>query len=55
MATSKLAVSLTDELIKAIKKKARRLFGKRKGAVSNYVEMVLRNDLGLSHKDVEET
>lgn len=53
--TSKLTLTLTGELIKAVKEKAMQLFGRRKGAISHYVEMVLRNDLGLSHKDVEET
>lgn len=53
--TSKLTLTLTEDLIKAIKKKSMQLFGKRKGAISSYVEMVLRNDLGLAHKNVEES
>lgn len=48
--TTKLNVTLTHELIKAVKKKAMELFGKRKGSISHYVEMVLRNDLHMSHE-----
>jgi len=51
--TSKLTLTLTSELIKAIKKKSNQLFGKRKGSISHYVEMVLRMDLHLEQKDVE--
>jgi len=54
MSTSKLSLTLTEELIKAVKKKALRLFGNRKGSISAYVEMVLRNDLHLRQKGVEE-
>jgi len=54
MSTNRLTLTLTEDLIKAIKKKALKLFGKRKGGISAYVEMALRNDLGLSHKEVEE-
>jgi len=53
--TSKLDLTLTDELIEAIKKRAEELFGRRKGAISHYVEMVMRNDLQLIHKGVDET
>lgn len=52
--TRKLTVTLTVELIEEIKRRAKNLFGERSGYVSHYVEMVLRNDLGLTHKDVEE-
>jgi len=54
MSTNKLTLTLTQELIKAVKKKATKLFGRRKGAISHYVEMVLRNDLHLPYKGVEE-
>ena len=53
--TSKLTLTLTVDLIKAIKKRSRDLFGLRKGSISHYVEMTLRNDLHLTFKDVEET
>lgn len=53
--TSKLTLTLTEDLIKAIKKKSMHLFGRRKGAISHYVEMVLRNDLHLDQPNVEET
>ncbi len=48
--TTKLNVTLTHELIKAVKGRAMELFGKRKGSISHYVEMTLRNDLHLSHE-----
>ena len=53
--TSKFTLTLTDDLIKAVKDRATEVFGKRKGAISHYVEMILRNDLNLHLKDVEET
>lgn len=53
--TSKLTLTLTVDLIKAIKKRSRDLFGLRKGSISHYVEMTLRNDLHLIFRDVEET
>jgi len=52
--TTKLNVTLTIDLVMAVKNKAFRLFGKRKGAISHYVEMVLRNDLHLKQVEVEE-
>jgi hypothetical protein len=52
--TSKLTLTLTEDLIKAIKKRSKSLFGTRKGSISHYVEMTLRNDLHLILKDVEE-
>jgi len=51
--TSKLTLTLTEDLIKAVKKKAVQLFGRRKGSISHYVEMTLRNDLHLMPKDVD--
>jgi len=53
--TTKLDLTLTVELVMAVKQKAFKLFGRRKGAISHYVEMVLRNDLHLKQKDVEES
>jgi len=53
--TSKLTLTLTIDLIMAVKKKSRQLFGRRKGAISHYVEMVLRNDLHLKQPEVEES
>lgn len=50
--TTKLTLTLTIDLIAAIKAKALELFGKRKGSISHYVEMVLRNDLHLGHDDM---
>ena len=52
--TSKFTLTLTDDLIAAVKSRAKELFGRRKGAISHYVEMVLRNELELGHTDVEE-
>jgi hypothetical protein len=51
--TTKLSLTLTVDLIKAIKKRSKQLFGTRKGAISNYVEMTLRKDLQLQQKDVD--
>jgi len=51
--TSKLTLTLTSELIKAVKRKSNQLFGKRKGSISHYVEMVLRQDLHLQQPDVD--
>jgi len=51
----KLTLTLTEEVVKATKKKAWAMFGHRKGAISVYVEMVLRNDLHLKPREgVEE-
>lgn len=55
MSTHKLTLTLTDEVVKAVKRKAMRLFGNRRGAISIYVEMTLRNDLNLKQPSVEET
>ena len=52
--TSRMMVTLTDDLIKILKQKSKETFGNRKGALSMYVEMLLRNSLGLSTKGVEE-
>jgi len=52
--TVKLTLTLTSELKEALIKKAKELFGDRKGAISAYVEMTLRNELGLQLPDVEE-
>ena len=52
--TDKLTLTLTGELIKAVKNRAWEMFGRRKGAISIYVEMVLRNDLQLHQEGVEE-
>jgi len=52
--TKKLCLNLSGELINEIKKRARRLYGKRKGGISFLVEMQLRNDFHLAQKDVEE-
>jgi hypothetical protein len=54
-ATTKLVLTLTNELKNALIEKAKQTFGDRKGSISAYVEMVLRNHLELSHPDVEET
>jgi len=53
-ATTKLTLTLTRELKAALIKKAKQMFGDRRGAISTYVEMTLRNELGLSHPEVEE-
>ena len=52
--TSRMMVTLTDDLIKILKRKSKETFGNRKGALSMYVEMLLRTSLGLSTKGVEE-
>lgn len=52
--TSKLTLTLTDRLIKRVKDEAKRRFGVRKGSISMYVEMLLRNDLHLVQAGVEE-
>jgi hypothetical protein len=53
--TEKILLTLTTELKQALVKKAREMFGERKGSVSIYVEMVLRNNLGLDQPQVLET
>lgn len=52
--TTKFTVTLTPELIQAVKEKAKEIFGKRKGAISHYVEMIFRNELHLIQEGVEE-
>lgn len=52
--TTKLTLTLTYELKEALIKKARLMFGDRRGAISTYVEMTMRNELGLSHPEIEE-
>jgi len=52
--TKKLCLNLSGELIDEIKRRAKRLYGKRKGGISFLVEMVLRNEWHLGQKDVEE-
>jgi len=52
--TKKLCLNLSAELINEIKKRARRLYGKRKGGISFLVEAQLRNDFHLGQKDVDE-
>jgi len=49
-----MMVTLTDDLIRILKRKSKEMFGNRKGALSMYVEMLLRTSLGLSTKGVEE-
>lgn len=52
--TSKFCITLTDDLIKTIKMKAHETFGNRKGHLSMYVEMLLRNEFNLVQPYVEE-
>ncbi len=52
--TSKFSITLTDDLIKVVKEKAYVTFGNRKGHLSMYVEMVLRNEFNLNQPYVEE-
>jgi len=53
--TEKFLLCLTSDLKKRIKQEAHRLFGKRKGAESLYVEMVMRNHLHMDVEGVKET
>lgn len=53
-ATVKTLLTFTRELRQALEKKAKKTFGKRQGYLSMYVEMVLRNHLGLGYDQVEE-
>jgi len=53
--TVKTLLTLTPELMKKLDAKAKDTFGDRQGYLSMYVEMVLRNHLGLSQEHVEET
>ena len=52
--TSRMMVTLTTDLIKTLKKNAKEMFGDRKGALSLYVEMLLRNSLNMGVKGVDE-
>lgn len=52
--TVKTLLSLTQECYRTLEKRARETFGDRQGCLSMYVEMVLRNHLGLSLERVEE-
>jgi hypothetical protein len=54
-ATEKFLLCLTTELKERVKKEAHNLFGKRKGAESIYVEMVLRSHLKMNIEGVNET
>jgi hypothetical protein len=49
-----MTLTFTKELKEAVVKKAREMFGDRKGAISTYVEMILRNNLGLDQPEVVE-
>jgi len=53
--TQKIYLTFTPELKEAVVKKAKETFGDRKGAISTYIEMVLRTYLGLDQPQVEET
>jgi hypothetical protein len=53
--TEKMTLTFTTELKEALVKKAKEMFGERKGSVSTYVEMVLRMNLGLDQPQVYET
>jgi len=52
--TEKITLTLTTDLKEALVKKAREMFGQRKGSLSTYVEMVLRMNLGLDQPQVNE-
>jgi len=53
--TEKITLTFTTQLKEAVVKKAREMFGERKGGISTYVEMVLRTNLGLDQPQVKET
>jgi len=53
--TEKITLTLTTELKEALLKKAREMFGNRKGSISVYTEMILRTNLGLDQPQVIET
>jgi len=53
--TVKFLLSLTPELKKRMKEEAHKMFGKRKGGESLYVEMVLRIHLHMNVDGVNET
>lgn len=46
--------TLTTTVKKEAEAKARELFGNRKSALSFYIEMILRNHLGMKQKNVED-
>jgi len=52
--TEKITLTFTKQLKEAVVKKAKEMFGDRKGSLSTYVEMILRNNLGLDQPEVEE-
>lgn len=52
--TSKFCLTLTNVLIKVVKEKAYKTFGNRKGHISMYVEMILRNEFNLAQPYMEE-
>lgn len=52
--TSKFCITLTDDLIKVVKEKAYVTFGHRKGHLSMFVEMILRNEFNLNQPFMEE-
>jgi hypothetical protein len=52
--TVKTLLTLTTDCYKALEKKARETFGDRQGYLSMYVEMIIRNHLGLASEHVEE-
>ena len=52
--TVKTLLTLTIDCYKALEKKARETFGDRQGYLSMYVEMIIRNHLGLASEHVEE-
>jgi hypothetical protein len=52
--TRKMLLTFTEELAQAVEKVAYEKMGHRKGALSMYIELVLRNELHLPLKGVEE-
>jgi hypothetical protein len=53
--TDKFLICLTRELKQKIKSEAHKMFGKRKGAESMYVELVMREHLHMNVEGVQET
>jgi len=47
-------LTLTPQLRKKVGAEAKRMFGDRQGALSMWVEMTLRNHLGMSQPGVDE-
>jgi len=52
--TEKITLTFTKELKQALVKKAKEIFGDRKGSLSTYVEMILRQELGMNAPGVNE-